>query len=150
MKSARIALVAAATTLALAPSIASANWDYSRWGMTPAQVIAASKGAAKPQPLDYGDSIGANQFLASADHQMGPHAFKTEFYFENGAALALIRLTLKDSAGCDRLEGDLVKRYGPRSPSGRYFWIDKTSGDVITFSDDRGSRMSCRLVYKRP
>lgn len=60
-----------------------------------------------------------------------------------------MRLTLKDPAGCDRLEADLVKRFGPKSPSGRYFWIDKATGDIVTYTDDSSFKMSCRLTFEK-
>jgi hypothetical protein len=45
----RRALLLAALPL-LAASPAAAHWEYTRWGMTEAQVAAASRGAARPLP----------------------------------------------------------------------------------------------------
>ncbi len=148
MKSVGIARVAAAASLAFAPSIASAHWDYSRWGATPAQVIAASKGKAKPEPLDYGKSIGLDQHLATADTVVEGQAAEVAFYFLDNKTLSKVRLKLKDGAGCDRVEAALVKRYGPMSPSGRYFWIDEIAGDIVEYADDRSwANETCRITY---
>lgn len=146
----KLGALAALAALAFTPSIASAHWEYSRWDMTPAQLIAASKGKAVAEPLNHGNSINLQQFLASADHQMGPHAFKAKFYFEQGAQLTLVLMELKDSAGCDRLEADLVKRYGPKSPTGKAFWVDEKSGDYVEYVDDRSWKMGCRLMVSKP
>lgn len=148
MKSVGIAWVAAAASLAFAPSIAFAHWDYGRWGMTPAQVIAASKGKAKPEPLNYGKSIGLDQHLATADTVVEGQPATVAFYFLDNKTLTKVRLELKDGAGCDRVEAALVKRYGPKSPSGYYFWIDDAAGNIVEYADDRSwQNMTCRITY---
>jgi hypothetical protein len=148
VKSVRTSLAIAASAVALAPSIASAHWEYSRWDMTPAQVIATSKGKAAPEPLDYGKSIGLDQHLASADAVVEGQAARVAFYFLNSKTLTKVRLVLKDGAGCDRVEAALVKRYGPKSSSGYYFWIDEAAGNIVEYADDRSYwNTTCRITY---
>lgn len=142
-----IAFAAALAALAL-PAAASAHWGYSQWGMAPAQVIAASKGKAVAEPLDYGKSIGLDQHLATADQAVEGQAAKANFYFTDGKTLSRVQLVLKDPAGCDTVEAALVKRHGPKSPSGRYFWIDQKAGNIVEFADDRSWKtMTCRVTY---
>lgn len=138
---------AALAALAL-PAMASAHWGYSQWGMAPAQVIAASKGKAVAEPLDYGKSIGLDQHLATAEQAVEGQAARANFYFADGKTLTRVQLVLKDPAGCTPLEAALVKRHGPKSPSGNYFWIDEKAGNIVEFKDDRSWRnMTCRVTY---
>ena len=52
MKSGTAAFAALALAAFAVPRPAAADWEYTRWGMTAEQVIAASRGAASIVPID--------------------------------------------------------------------------------------------------
>jgi hypothetical protein len=52
MKFGTMAFLALALAVSAVPRPAAADWDYTRWGMTAEQVIAASRGAASLVPVD--------------------------------------------------------------------------------------------------
>jgi len=141
----------AATVLAIVaivlPSTAAAHWEYSQWLMTPDQVVAASSGKAVAQPRNYGDDIGLQQFLVRGEHKAGGRAYDIQFYFKKGGTLTLVRTLLKDKTQCDALKAELVKRHGPRSPSGQYFWIDQKAGNSVQFDDGRQFGDTCYIHY---
>jgi hypothetical protein len=88
---------------------AKADWEYTKWGMTPQQVLAASKNLAKDSTDLSPDSDG-NVTKLVAPFKGGKFAFQAEFGFDAADKLASVTLVLYDkSAGLDthlQLHGD--------------------------------------------
>lgn len=113
-------LLSMALGMALAPR-AEANWEYTTWGMTPAQVVAASHGAVH---------------LISPERRLGPTGPDIETRAEglftdgklrlavsfgfagHGGGLVLVSYLVQDAAQNMLLRDRLVRRYGPPAPSG--------------------------------
>ena len=75
------------SAICLWPIQASANWQYTRWNMTPSQVVAASKGqAAVPDDADalnHNPANGSDVTKLVAPFQTGAFKFKVYFKFED-------------------------------------------------------------------
>lgn len=79
------------------PAAAHADWQYTKWGMTPAQVAASSKGAVTVGKGDPGDESAGTEIGAIGTHVSGDYRFSVNFHFKAGK-LSFVSLTL--------LEGD--------------------------------------------
>jgi hypothetical protein len=76
-----------------------ADWQYTKWGMTPEQVIAASRGAATLTTADErvaeSPTNGSGDALAKALYRAGESQFDAYFLFKANR-LVSVRLDLKD------------------------------------------------------
>jgi hypothetical protein len=77
--------------------VAKADWEYTKWGMTPQQVLSASKNLAKPGTDLEPDSDG-NITKLVAPYQSGKFAFEAQFGFDAADKLASVTLVLGDAA----------------------------------------------------
>ena len=116
-------------------SPADAHWQFTRWGMTPAQVIEASNGTtsvgdgAKAARGD--DTVGAvGTYIAGAT------TFTTKFWFGR-QGLSTVALQLRDYDQCVDVQRDLLVKYGePVEKTGdadiqRRMWVDKAGGNRV-------------------
>ena len=140
----RISTLLAGCTL-IVPSWASAHWQYTQWGMTPQQVIAASKGkvgwrpVSFPKPGDPAQELGGN-FTA------GSRTFDVRFTFSEGK-LSLVALTLNDCGSS--MVTDLKSTYGQpinetKGPFPFWEWDDKRNRNRVTLFKLIGS---CLITY---
>ena len=82
-------------------SAAKAAWEYTKWGMTPQQVVSASKNLATEASDLRPDSDG-NVTKLVAPYQSGKFSFEAQFGFDATDRLASVTLVLNDkSAGMD-------------------------------------------------
>jgi hypothetical protein len=82
-------------------SAAKADWEYTKWGMTPEQVASASRNLTKKGSDLHPDSDG-NVTKLIAPYQSGKFAFEAQFGFNAADKLSSVTLVLKDkSAGMD-------------------------------------------------
>ena len=100
-----------ATALALVawvPNAAKADWEYTKWGMTPAQVAGAAKNLAKKSSDLHPDSDG-NVTKLVAPYRNGKFSFEAQFGFDAGDRLSSVTLVLNDKlAGMDMpMGGDM-------------------------------------------
>jgi hypothetical protein len=80
---------------------AKADWEYTKWGMTPGQVASAAKNRAKPGTDLHPDSDG-NVTKLIAPYQSGKFSFEAQFGFDAADRLSSVTLVLNDkSAGMD-------------------------------------------------
>src|SRR6201996_4310901 len=79
---------------------AKADWEYTKWGMTPEQVVSASKNMAKEGSDLRPDSDG-NVTKLVAPYQSGKFPFEAQFGFDAAGRLASVTLVLNDTAGMD-------------------------------------------------
>jgi hypothetical protein len=90
-----------------AASAAKADWEYTKWGMTPQQVVSASKNLAKEGSDLHPDSDG-NVTKLVAPYQSGKFSFEAQFGFDAADRLSSVTLVLKDkSAGKDMMDMDM-------------------------------------------
>jgi hypothetical protein len=103
----------ATATLALG-SPAKANWQYTEWGMTPAEVTAASDGLATANN-DRSQDAGTRIAKLVAPYKAGRFHFDAFFNFEDPDGLVSISLVLKRPSrdACSGVIATLSNTYGP-------------------------------------
>lgn len=94
-------------------SPALAGWQYTSWGMTPAQVVKASKGNARISDGEPGDRYDNSPKVVGAvgDHSSGEYGFRTVFYFVSGR-LAEVTANPLDMQQCEAIFDSMKKAYG--------------------------------------
>jgi hypothetical protein len=112
--------VAAAISLALV-SQARADWEYTKWGMTPAQVISASHGDAKITPAAdrYKNEEDHWEMGAEGTYRSGPMTFSVGFAFDTASGgLTCVYYNLSGDQAL-LLKDSMIKKYGaPKDASG--------------------------------
>src|SRR6201996_8331319 len=78
-------------------SAAKADWEYTKWGMTPQQVISASKNLANAGSDLHPDSDG-NVTKLVAPFQSGKLSFEAQFGFDASDKLSSVTLVLNDKS----------------------------------------------------
>ena len=82
-------------------SAVKADWEYTKWGMTPGQVVSAAKNRTKKSSDLHPDSDG-NVTKLVAPYQSGKFSFEAQFGFDAADRLSSVTLVLNDkSAGMD-------------------------------------------------
>lgn len=134
-------------------SPAAANWQFTKWGMSPEQVEAAGKGKAPriTPKVSGGETINNQGTYTSGEHQ-----FNTSYKYRN-EKLSEVELELT-SPTCQLLKSDLRARYGdpddvaPLPAIGDVtFWTDVKNGNEIMLFDAPGlkgsGKRACTLTY---
>ena len=128
--------------LSLAFSVdATANWQYTRWGMTQKQVQATS---GKPTPLTPDEQTfnsAANSYevaLLQAPYSSGQYQFNAIFYFDRSkGTLTGVKLNLINIDRAGELMGSLRKKYGTPSSEKRDAFLPYaiwfSGGDQISY-----------------
>jgi hypothetical protein len=140
--------------LLIAPA-ARADWQYTRWGMTPEQVVAASGGAAQLLPDTERPRLPPMITAVTGDYQDGAMQFRVVFSFNiDGGGLACVHYGLNSHDSDEAFKAALVKRYGPaQATSGVNFlgmtnlvWKTPTDRIEATFAkDDPAYAMQCSI-----
>src|SRR3984957_1572656 len=82
-------------------SAVKADWEYTKWGMTPQQVVSAAKNRTRKSSDLEPDSDG-NVTKLVAPYQSGKFFFEAQFGFDAADRLSSVTLVLNDkSAGMD-------------------------------------------------
>ena len=132
--------------VAMLPTAASADWQFTRWGMTPTQVITAARStgpvvAAPPNEKGEVDYVGS--------YRSGEHAFKATYYFTNGK---LSTVHLETTNGCGDMAIEMHGVYGKSVSESNVGighitrWIDRKKSNnvqLLNFGD------SCTLIYSK-
>jgi hypothetical protein len=151
-----VAGVLAVAGVSPAASAPSAGWKFARWGMTPAQLGAASHGAVPA-------GEGARYAAMTGEYAMGQFKFSVAFDYAPPRAdpgdidprtlqLNAVQLRLDSASGaCAELEAYLGAVYGkpdrtlPGGPAG-LLWNSKVLGDDVTYySWDQ--QKTCSVMY---
>lgn len=107
----RTIIIAVLAIGTVAPAFA--DWDYTHWGMTAQQVIAASNGAAHVMPPGrrYRDEAAGFEISVEATSKGPP---RTDIGFEFDLPGGGLRCVLVNATGddADLLRAQLVQRYG--------------------------------------
>lgn len=90
-----------AACLAGAAYPAQADWQYTKWDMTPDAVVAASQGKAHLQTAGENQRVWELDQGAEANYADGDFALVAKFYFDKAGKLKAVTLTEADSGQCD-------------------------------------------------
>ncbi len=122
-----------------------ADWQFTRWGMTPEQVEAASGGRAPMVPPQVSE---AGTVFNIGPYSSGDHSFTAKYSYKSRRLSAI---TLEMNSSCGSLKDDLKTRYGNpladdslRSMGETSRWIDTKRNNAILMLDFLGS---CYLIY---
>ena len=161
-----------AIALALAAcgaNAAKADWEYTKWGMTPAQVAGAARNLAKKSADLRPDSDG-NVTKLVAPYRNGKFSFEAQFGFDAADRLSSVTLVLNDKfagmdmpmgadmdmnmdkGGCHDLLASVKTEHGPpragRSAHMQYTietWQDRKNKNTVTYTVLDG--VGCYVQY---
>lgn len=88
-----------------------ADWQYTSWGMSSAEVKQAAKGMAPTDGGRDGDRTEGYQVGNVGEYTSGTHRFRSVFYFVE-EKLEMVKLNKIDSGSCLALFADLRGVYG--------------------------------------
>ena len=141
------------------------DWEYTKWGMTPQQVVSASKNLATEASDLRPDSDG-NVTKLVAPYQSGKFSFEAQFGFDATDRLASVTLVLNDKAAgmdmgadtnmdhgvCYDLLVSVNAAYGPPQGGGSVHmqysietWQDKKNKNNVTYTVLDG--VGCYVQY---
>lgn len=138
-----LAISAAAISLC-SPQAALADWQYTKWGMSQEEVVAAA--GATGSTLKAINKPGYAGRILVGPYNSGRFSFQATFYFpdRDGGKLASVRLELENKDTCRDLSLALESAYGSapqisenpaekdlRIRRGR--WSDKEKNNLVTF-----------------
>lgn len=127
------------------PSAAKADWQYTKWGMTPAEVVAASGGAARLQRNE-GADIQDTRALAAGHYSVGSIQFAVSYLFDGDDRLAKVSLNPQRPAEqCEPLIALTQKYYGPPISRSR-----PTMNLIFMEWEDRSHQNGVTLYYSVP
>jgi hypothetical protein len=125
----------------LMPTAALADWQYTKWGMSPEDVVAASNGKAHLVPeAEAAKTLHSSEYvipLAKGDHSANGEKFSVMFDFTRQAKrLQTVTLTATDPSRCYIYKRMLLNKYGApidteRGPTEGLKWRDLPSGNAI-------------------
>jgi hypothetical protein len=111
----RSIVVATLALVALSSAAARADWEYTRWGMSPDQVAGASKGAVKVLPPDKRRKVEEANMEGGAEgsYADGPLKLRVGFSFDmRKGGLVCVSYAVQDKAQNPLLKDWLIRRYG--------------------------------------
>lgn len=136
--------------MAAAPS-GHAHWQYTRWGMTVDEVVAASGNKAHAAANGPGNSTSSEKNLLDVPYQAGRFSFTVNFMFDANKRLRTVKLNLDNpKKDCVPLTGELLNTYGPSKQaetavSEVHRWWDKPNGNVVMLFSI--GDVSCSVSY---
>lgn len=117
---------------------AAADWQYTKWGMTIAQVQAVSKGKMQPCDARCADqNTSRSHVQLRGEHRAGEFVFNAWMGFDSQGRLNQVSLTLLSPDQIVPLVGSMRAKYGESESGSRdalgttRVWRDKT--DQVTF-----------------
>ena len=144
----RIILIGAVLGIAF-PS--EADWQYTRWGMSPAEVAEASSGTVLVVPSDEAKRTVDGDMKGRGYYNSGPYHFGALFNF-NDRGLSQVTLDALNWSDCASIIQDLSGKYGqPISvqnlPMGTMTaeWLDSAQNNRIRLTAQNEKK--CSIVY---
>ena len=139
---------------------AKADWEYTKWGMTPQQVVTASKNLARAStdPNDLLPDSDGNVSRLVAPYQSGKFSFRAEFGFDAADRLASVTLVLDDKSAhmeefmdmgsiyvgpmsmCHNLQASVNTAYGVADHGGvnhqygEWYWQDQKNKNNVAYT----------------
>jgi hypothetical protein len=128
---------------------ADAHWQFTRWGMTPAQVVAQSKATLERVDPSSDTEMPYGTKEVSGTYDSSGRTLKASFWFKAGK-LNRVNLSSEDEDTCFSLRRDLVSVYGnAASRSGGMIatnvWSDRSKGNRVQFSN--WGTGGCSVIY---
>jgi hypothetical protein len=120
-------------------SAAKADWEYTKWGMTPQQIVSASKNLARENSDRRPDSDG-NVAKLVAPYNSGKFSFEARFEFDAADRLSALTLLLTDKSLCHDLQVNVETTYGPvqgGTSTSLYLienWQDQKNKNSVTYT----------------
>jgi hypothetical protein len=148
--------LAAIGLLSSVPHAALADWEYTKWGMQPAEVINASRGSAVAY-ADRDHDWDVFRAEASASYIWHGFAFTAYFLFHRDSkALNYVSLSLRAPEKCPDLDAKLRQVYGkpaidvkkPAFNMGSWLHAPDNADFTLTFT--KLDPPSCDLRFTRP
>lgn len=122
-----------------------ADWQYTRWGMTPAQVQKAAKGAAKVTSELPEELVAGMSYRLVAPYTAGEFQFIAYFAFDAHDHLRLVLLDLVSGEPASLLMS-LNRKYGEAKMPRPIDWQWRTARDAILFTP---SKSGAHLTYNQ-
>ena len=132
---------------------AAADWRYTRWGMSPEQVVAASNGAVQLGPPPQGKTYDNLTGRALGKHEADGATFLAFFHFDAANGLAKVALERSGGTACAALQGALVAQFGAPAKSTRNNfatieeWRDTARGNLVRYI--LIGDLPCTITYDR-
>lgn len=129
-----------------------AEWQYTTWGMTQEEVVAASDGKALPNPEIEGQSTSEAIGALMVPYSSGKFKFRTVFNFDRKSSLLTrVSLQLIDGSKCGFLLGALSQKYGEPTGSESTLtevrkWRDTVNQNAVIYLRIGGDY--CTVEYK--
>ncbi|WP_145690644.1 hypothetical protein [Azospirillum brasilense] len=145
--------VAAFLVVAAFASPAASDWQYTKWGMSPQSVLAASKGSAVAVTQAEAGGLRIAGLGLEAKYKFpyksGNYDFDGIFYFKNDK-LSAVSLTLRDMTQSASLLQSLTGLYGAAIEQNNKFgphrvWRDVKSSNLVDYH--QLSDISTRIMY---
>ena len=130
-----------------------ADWEFTKWGMTPAQVMAGSSGMAKAVPKGEVNRDDADHWEISlrGDIKAGGKTRPSSFMFDTRTGG--LQCVIYNGVGSDAsaLKQELVSKYGPGKEDtfGDMQSIDWVAPDEISLSYNE-NRRAATVMHCRP
>tara|TARA_R110000737_G_scaffold52987_1_gene74300 strand:- start:464 stop:931 length:468 start_codon:yes stop_codon:yes gene_type:complete len=126
-------------------SAAHADWQYTTWGSSADEVMAASSGAAQ-ENSDRGKDPG--DFIATlvAPYQGLGYDFDAYFIFDQADRLQYVDLEPRNSLDCEGIRSAILNSYGKPEQTGSFGlmkWWHQPSENVVVFSEI----IECKIRY---
>ena len=132
---------------------AAADWQYTRWGMSPEQVVAASRGAVQMGPPPSGKTYENLTGRARGVHTEAGASFDAYFHFDADLRLARVALERTGGTDCATLHNRLLAELGKPAKSTRQSfatidqWQDGARGNVVGYV--LVGQLPCTITYSR-
>lgn len=138
------------------PTATLANWQYTKWGMTEAQVAAKVPGGTRPSKAFDGNG-DSEQPKIEGGHTANGRQFTATFYFSASGGLSRVSLTPIELGECLKIIDDLLVAFGEPSVKKRGSWITHDFQWSVPSSGVRVEAMrvatglkttNCRITYR--
>jgi len=122
--------------LLMSASPALAGWEYAKWGMSPKQLVAASKGKAKLGNGEPGDRVEREEVGALGTYGNTDGQFTSIFYFRDNKLNQInLKMTGDDrDKRCEHMFSDFTTKYGEPDASsieGVTSWKDYQGKNIV-------------------
>lgn len=137
--------------LAASAAPAAADWQYTRWGMSPEQVVTASRGAVQLGPPPSGKTYEGLTGRALGVHTEAGASFDAYFHFDAQVRLARVALERTGGTDCTALHNRLLSQLGRPANSTRQSyatidqWRDRARGNAVGYV--LVGRLPCTITY---
>lgn len=146
----RLGRVAALVAVLLAPLPASADWQYTRWGMTPEEAVRASGGTLSRLTPSTAELLGDAPLLLEAQggYAAPPFKFFASLWFDRRHhGLRRVDLTFVDGEGASlaELSQALEEKYGNWHPG--VIWLDQEGGCAVSYQPGELTPGLAQIIY---